>query len=145
MSDSHVIAGRVASCSDFPVNYLTILSAASPVECTQTATSLRLHVSMFGVQMKSWQERHIFSVELVLDTAHAGGARIINHDASLVSRLTLDTEGSVSSYCCAVAELSVRWTHRDRHWIAGPIFPWTNLQLQAADKAHYFEGRNEIP
>jgi hypothetical protein len=63
------------------VLFLTILSAASLLECTVTATSLLLHASTFGVQVKSWQQRLHFPPKLGLDTLHAeGGGGVKDHE-----------------------------------------------------------------
>jgi hypothetical protein len=73
--NNHVFARFVASCSVLPVNHLTILSAASQLEWTLTAASLRLHAFTIGVQMKSWQQCYIFRSSWGLLRHTQAGAR----------------------------------------------------------------------
>jgi hypothetical protein len=130
LADSHVFARLVVRLSVLSVNPPTFLSAASLAECVLTATSLRLHSYAFGVQMKSWHLKYIFSVVLGHATSHAGGVR--PHKISTLQQWFMQVETWNTSARCRIPCFGVKYSVHGRHKCWGKVLPKVILSVSTS-------------
>jgi hypothetical protein len=77
---------RVCRLLCLPVNHLTILSAATLLGCSLTATGSRLIASIFGVQIKSSQRRYILAGTMTCYVTRWRRQRLLNADTVIAAR-----------------------------------------------------------